>query len=82
MKTRLVHWAASGVAQQPKFSLQPVAKRLEYFLKNNDPKSKSVLFAPDCMNAEQKVESLEPGQVLLLENLRFYRNEGSRHEEA
>ena len=36
-----------------------------------------VQFAPDCMGAEatQKAAALQPGQVLLLENLRFYKEE-------
>lgn len=34
-----------------------------------------VEFAPDCANAQKEVESLRPGQVLLLENLRFYPEE-------
>lgn len=36
-----------------------------------------VLFATDCMGEEAKsmAESLKPGQVLLLENLRFYKEE-------
>lgn len=34
-----------------------------------------VTFIPDCMNADQAVADLKPGQVLLLENLRFYPEE-------
>lgn len=34
-----------------------------------------VEFAPDCANAQKEAESLRPGQVLLLENLRFYPEE-------
>lgn len=34
-----------------------------------------VNFAPDCANAEKEVALLKPGQVLMLENLRFYPEE-------
>ncbi len=34
-----------------------------------------VQFAPDCMKAKDAAENLKPGQVLLLENLRFYPEE-------
>lgn len=34
-----------------------------------------VQFAPDCMKAEEAAAALKPGEVLLLENLRFYAEE-------
>jgi len=34
-----------------------------------------VTFVPDCMKADEAVAALKPGQVLLLENLRFYPEE-------
>lgn len=34
-----------------------------------------VQFAPDCIKAKEAAENLKPGQVLLLENLRFYPEE-------
>ena len=34
-----------------------------------------VKFAPDCMKAQDEVAALKPGEVLLLENLRFYAEE-------
>ncbi|MCM1451467.1 MAG: phosphoglycerate kinase [Clostridium sp.] len=34
-----------------------------------------VKFAPDCANAEEAAANLKPGEVLLLENLRFYPEE-------
>lgn len=38
---------------------------------------REVQFAPDCIGeeAQQKAQALQPGQVLLLENLRFYKQE-------
>jgi phosphoglycerate kinase len=52
-------------------SLEPVAKRLSRLLK------KPVAFVPDCVGDRVKVavKKLEPGGVLLLENLRFYKEE-------
>lgn len=54
----------------------------EFSLKNIVPEIESVfgrevLFCPDCMgdDATNMVGKLEPGQILLLENLRFYNEE-------
>lgn len=62
-------------------TLVPVAARL-YELLNMDSSYPpiDVYFAEDCMNAGVVVASLLPGQVLLLENLRFYSDENSRIE--
>ena len=81
-RPRGVLYGSDLMKGQEKWSLLPVAKRLEYFLKCEDGDSaKPVLFAPDCMNAEKLVEAVQPGQVLVLENLRYYSNEGSRNFE-
>lgn len=52
-------------------SLFPVAKRLQQLL------GSPVEFAPDCVGerAEKAAKNLEPGSVLLLENLRFHPEE-------
>jgi phosphoglycerate kinase len=57
-------------------SLAPVAKRLERLLRQ------PVAFAPDCVGpeAESRAEALADGQVLLLENLRFYPEEEANDE--
>ena len=54
-----------------KYSLAPVAKKLSELL------GQDVKFANDCIGDEVKalVSSLKPGEVLLLENLRFYKEE-------
>jgi phosphoglycerate kinase len=56
---------------EPKYSLKPVADELAKLLK------KSVAFASDCVGpeADKAVAALKPGQVLLLENLRFHAEE-------
>jgi phosphoglycerate kinase len=54
-----------------KFSLQPVATELARLL------GRPVAFAPDCVGpvAEKAAAALRPGDVLLLENLRFHLEE-------
>ncbi|HEY7357845.1 MAG TPA: phosphoglycerate kinase, partial [Ktedonobacterales bacterium] len=54
-----------------KFSLKPVAERLAQLL------GQPVPLAPDCIGAEtaQMARTLQPGQALLLENLRFHKEE-------
>jgi phosphoglycerate kinase len=56
---------------EPEFGLAPVAIRLGALLK------KEVPLAPDCIGpeVERMVEALKPGDVLLLENLRFHKEE-------
>ncbi|MFO7950373.1 MAG: triose-phosphate isomerase [Candidatus Fermentibacteraceae bacterium] len=52
----------------PELSLEPVARRLEELL------GVRVLFAPDCVGERVKTMAagLRPGDILLLENLRFH----------
>ncbi len=54
-----------------KLSLTPVAKRLSELL------DKEVIFADDCIGDEVKAKAaaLKPGDVMLLENLRFHKAE-------
>ena len=54
-----------------KYSLAPVAEQLSRLL------TKPVAFAEDCVGeaAESKVNALQDGDVLLLENLRFHSEE-------
>ncbi|MBT9259074.1 MAG: phosphoglycerate kinase [Clostridiales bacterium] len=54
---------------QKDLSLRPVARHLEGLL------GEPVLFAETLEDAEEKVKHLQPGQVLLLENLRFHPEE-------
>lgn len=56
---------------RPEFSLAPVARRLEELL------GRSVRFAGDCVGPEaaRAVEASRPGDVVLLENLRFHPGE-------
>ena len=56
---------------EPQYSLRPVAARLSELLK------KEVKLAPDCIGpeVEKMVGEMKPGDVLLLENLRFHKEE-------
>jgi phosphoglycerate kinase len=58
-------------------SLKPVAVRLRMLLDGVLNPDENVAFAPDCVGtvAEEMANSLEPGQTLLLENLRFHAGE-------
>ncbi len=55
----------------PEYSLRPVAARLESLL------GRTVELAPDCIGpeVEARARALKPGEVLLLENLRFHPEE-------
>ena len=56
---------------KPEFSLKPVAKELSKLL------DKEVIMANDVVgeDATSKAAELQPGQILLLENVRFHREE-------
>jgi len=53
----------------PKFSLAQIKEDVAKALGTD------VKFAPDCANADEAAANLKPGEVLLLENLRFYPEE-------
>lgn len=53
----------------PKLSLKHIVKHLEELV------GKNVIFINDCMKANEKTITMKPGDVILLENLRFYAEE-------
>ena len=55
----------------PEYSLRPVAERLSVLL------GRPVPLAPDCVGGETETRAreLQPGEILLLENLRFHEEE-------
>lgn len=63
--------------RKPEFSLRPVGERLSKLL------SKKVEFVEDCIGNQvnEKLGLLREGDVLLLENLRFYEGEKKNDEE-
>lgn len=62
---------------EEKFSLKHIQKHLEELL------GQPVKFADDCIgeSAREQAANLKPGEVLLLENLRFYKEEEKGDEE-
>lgn len=64
-------------APTPQFSLAPVANRLSEILARS-----KVRFVEDCIGykVENVVSEMQPGDVLLLENLRFYREEETNEQ--
>lgn len=67
----MAHLGRPGGEVKKEFSLLPVAAHLSELL------GLSVKFVPDCIgeDAEKAAKELEEGQVLLLENLRFHKEE-------
>ncbi|MDD2318740.1 MAG: phosphoglycerate kinase [Geobacteraceae bacterium] len=57
--------------KNPKFSMAPAAIRLSRLL------DKEITMAPDCIGnpAKKLVDAMKPGDVIMLENLRFYPGE-------
>jgi phosphoglycerate kinase len=53
----------------PKYSVKPLVKHLEELI------GKKVIFVDDCMKAADAIKAMKPGEVMLLENLRFYAEE-------
>jgi phosphoglycerate kinase len=60
----------------PKYSLRPVAERLEALL------GRPVTLLPDCVGpeVEERARALRPGEVALLENLRYHPEEEANDE--
>lgn len=71
------HLGRPKSSEDIKYSLKPVAKKLSILLNQN------VLFASDCIGEEvsETVSKMKPGEILLLENLRFYPEEKANNEE-
>jgi phosphoglycerate kinase len=61
----------------PSMSLRPVVDRLRELLDHVISDDENVAFSPECVGdiATEMVGNLEPGQPLLLENLRFHAEE-------
>ncbi len=71
------HLGRPDGVRKTELSLAPVANRLETLLE------RTVTLASDCVGpeVEELAKSLEPGQVLLLENLRFHAEEEANDSE-
>jgi phosphoglycerate kinase len=71
------HLGRPKTGPEDKFSLKHLLPHLRELLPGA-----GILFADDCVGneARQKAKDLQPGQVLLLENLRFYKEEEKGNE--
>lgn len=58
----------------PDLSLQPIAKRLGELL------NRDVKFSTEILGIKNVAQSLAPGEILMLENIRFLENETSKDE--
>jgi phosphoglycerate kinase len=67
----MAHFGRPKGKADPKYSLKPVAEELSRRLGTEVP------LAPDCVGpeVERMVKALQPGQVVLLENVRFHAGE-------
>lgn len=77
-KTILIsHLGRPESKSDTKYSLKPVAKELEKLLK------KPVVFLDDCMgeNIENEIEKSPAGSVILLENVRYHKEENKNDKE-
>ncbi len=57
-------------------TLKPVAEYLSKLL------GKPVIFAADCGKADKEAAALKPGQILMLENTRYYKEEQGKVKQA
>lgn len=71
------HFGRPKGQKNPDFSMAPIAKEFEKLL------GKPVKLAPDVIGSEveAEVKALKPGEVLLLENVRFYKEEEANDPE-
>ena len=70
----IAHLGRPKGERKSELSLAPVAKRLGELLKMN------IEFSAEIVNADSKVSNLKPGQILLLENIRYEAGETSKDE--
>lgn len=68
----LSHLGRPKGQKNPEFSLRPVAEKITELMPE-----RSVRFVEDCVGdqVKQAVDALQPGEIALLENLRFYKGE-------
>ena len=70
----IAHLGRPKGERKSELSLAPVAKRLGELLKMD------IEFSAEIVNADSKVSNLKPGQILLLENIRYEAVETSKDE--
>jgi phosphoglycerate kinase len=72
------HLGRPNGQKTPKFTLKPVAEKLQKLL------GRPVKFLDDCVGAEVEIAcaALQPGEVVLLENVRFHIEEEGKAKDA
>ncbi len=71
----MAHLGRPKGEKNPEFSLAPVAKYMSKLL------GEEVMFIPDVDDAEKMLASLKDGQVALLENIRYYKEEEAKDDD-
>jgi phosphoglycerate kinase len=68
----LSHLGRPEGQKKPEFSLRPVAEKIAELMPE-----RPVRFIEDCIGdqAKQAIDAMQPGEIVLLENLRFYKGE-------
>ncbi|NMA21187.1 MAG: phosphoglycerate kinase, partial [Lentisphaerae bacterium] len=65
-----------GKGYEKEFSLKPVADYLAKLM------GRCIKFSADCMQADADVAALKPGEILMLENTRFYKAEEGKAKQT
>jgi len=70
-KIILISHLGKPLAREEEFSLKQIVPELENLLKEK------IKFLPDCLGqkTEEEIKLMKPGQIVLLENLRYYKEE-------
>ena len=71
----MAHLGRPKGEKNPEFSLAPVAKYMSKIL------GEDVMFIPDVDDAEKMIANLKDGQVALLENIRYYKEEEAKDDD-
>ena len=71
----MAHLGRPKGEKNPEFTLAPVAKYMSKVL------GEEVMFIPDVADAEKMIANLKDGQVALLENIRYYKEEEAKDDD-
>ncbi len=71
----MAHLGRPKGEKNPEFTLRPVAKYMSGLL------NEEVMFIPDVDNAEEMIKNLKDGQIALLENIRYYKEEEAKDDD-
>jgi len=71
----MAHLGRPKGERNPEFTLAPVAKYMSKVL------GEEVMFIPDVDSAEKMIANLKDGQVALLENIRYYKEEEAKDDD-